>query len=147
MHAAMALASFDDLEAQVKRNRDRYYAYQQHLAGLEGIWLLTFDESEQTAYKNIVVELTEDWPLPRTLTIRHLNAEGILARAYYSPPLHRKPTDYPVIAGPLTLTDRLAERYLLLPCGHLTTLGDIEAVVEFLRFLKAHSQSILEAHA
>ncbi|HZW13191.1 MAG TPA: aminotransferase class I/II-fold pyridoxal phosphate-dependent enzyme [Noviherbaspirillum sp.] len=147
MHAAMALASLDDLEAQVDRNHERYRIYQRHLAGLDGIRLLTFDESEQTSYKNIVVELTEAWPLSRAQTVRHLNAEGILARAYYSPPLHSKPTDYPVIAGPMPLTERLAERYLLLPCGHLTSLGDIEAVVDFLRFLKIHSQAILEADA
>jgi len=70
-----------------------------------------------------------------------------LARAYYSPPLHSKPTDYTVIASPMPLTERLAERFLLLPCGHLYLPWDIEAVVDFLRFLKMHSQTIQETDA
>jgi dTDP-4-amino-4,6-dideoxygalactose transaminase len=145
MHAAMALASLDDLEAQVERNRERYCIYQRLLADLDGIRLLTFDESEQTSYKNIVVELTEAWPLTRAQTIRYLNSEGMLARAYYSPPLHCKTTEYPVISSAMPLTERLAERFLLLPCGHLTSTEDIPAVVDFLRFLKIHSQKIQEA--
>jgi len=146
MHAAMALASLDDLEDQVERNKACYRTYQRTLSGLEGIRLLTFDEAELTSYKNIVVELTDKWPLTRDITIRLLNAEGILARAYYSPPLHSKPTNYPVVISPLLLTEYLAERYLLLPCGYLTTLESIEMVVDLLRFLNAHSQEILEAN-
>ena len=144
MHAAMALASLDDLEAQVERNQKRYRIYQQQLAEFDGIRLLTFDESEKTSYKNIVVELTEVWPLSNAQTIRYLNSEGILARTYYSPPLHSKPTAYAVIGSPMPLTERLAKRFLLLPCGHLTSTEDILAVVDFLRFLKMHSQKIQE---
>jgi len=142
IHAAMALASLDDLNDQVERNRKSYRTYQRCLADLEGLRLLAFDESEQTSYKSILVELTEDWPLTRAMTIQYLNAEGVLARAYYSPPLHQKPTSYPITAAPLPVTEYLAERYLLLPCGHLTSLEDIEAIVELLRFLKLHAASI-----
>jgi len=47
----------------------------------------------------------------------------------------------------MPLTERLAERFLLLPCGHLYLPWDIEAVVDFLRFLKMHSQTIQETDA
>lgn len=142
IHAAMALASLDDLADQVLRNRARYRRYQRELAGLDGVRLLAFDESERCSFKTVVVELTEAWPLGRDATVRLLNQEGVLSRAYYSPPLHLKPTQYETIAGPLPVTERLAGRFMLLPCGHLVTEDDIAAVAALLRFVAAHADRL-----
>jgi dTDP-4-amino-4,6-dideoxygalactose transaminase len=142
MHAAMALASLDDVEQQVQRNRERYQTYRSGLTGLPGIRLLDFDERHASGYKNIVVELLDDWPLSREQTIRILNAEKILARVYYSPPLHRKAMDFANIPEPLPVTERLAERFVNLPCGHLVSPGDIEQIVNILGFLAAQAQLI-----
>lgn len=142
VHAAMALASLDDLENQVARNRQRYLTYQRLLAPLKGIRLLEFDESHQPGYKNIVIEILDDWPLSRADTVNILNAEMILARAYYTPPLHRKRMAYPHVLVQLPVTDRLAERYILPPCGHLVSDGDIAEIVELLRFISANSAAI-----
>ncbi len=142
MHAAMALASLDDIESQVQRNRERYYTYRRRLVGVPGIRLLDFDERHATAYKNIVVELSDGWPLSREQTIRILNAEKILARAYYSPPLHRRPMDIASIPVQLPVTDWLAERFMNLPCGHLVSPQDIEQIVDILVFIAAQAQSI-----
>ncbi|MDP9045499.1 MAG: aminotransferase class I/II-fold pyridoxal phosphate-dependent enzyme [Pseudomonadota bacterium] len=147
IHAAMALASLDDLDDQVVRNRARYRAYQRELAGLDGVRLLAFDESERCSFKTIVVELTGAWPLTRDATVELLNREGILARAYYSPALHQKPTRYETRSGPLPVTERLAQRYLLLPCGHFVSDADIAAVVALLRFVHEHAPSIQESLA
>lgn len=135
VHAAMALAGLDGLEGQVARNRERYRAYQQMLAGLQGMRLVPFDESEQSGYKNILVELLDDWPLTRERTLKLLNAENVLARAYYAPPLHLRPTDYPTLSGLLPITERLAERFMLLPCGHFVDENDIQQIAALLRFL------------
>jgi dTDP-4-amino-4,6-dideoxygalactose transaminase len=142
MHAAMALASLDDVEQQVERNRERYYTYRRRLAGVPGIRLLDFDERHATGYKNIVVELLDGWPLSRELTIHILNAEKILARVYYSPPLHRRPMDITSIPAQLPVTDRLAERFVNLPCGHLVSPQDIEQIVDILGFIVAQAQPI-----
>jgi dTDP-4-amino-4,6-dideoxygalactose transaminase len=142
MHAAMTLAGLDDLEAQVERNRARYRCYQHELADVPGLRLLPFDETEQTSYKTIVVELTNEWPLSRAQTLELLNREGALARAYYAPPLHRKKAQYPTIAPALPLTDRLAERFMLLPCGHLVDEADIAAFVELLRFIAREAPTL-----
>lgn len=144
VHAAMALAGLDDLEAQVVRNRDRYHTYQRLLAPLDGIRLLEFDESQRPGYKNIVVEVLEKWPLSRDDTVRVLNAEMILARAYYTPPLHRKRMAYPYITAELPVTDRLAERLILPPCGHLVSNEDIAAMVELLKFMRANAEAITQ---
>ncbi|WP_206950684.1 aminotransferase class I/II-fold pyridoxal phosphate-dependent enzyme [Trinickia acidisoli] len=142
VHAAMALANLDELDAQVERNRARYERYRAVLAGVAGVRLLTFDETQPTSYKNIVVELTAEWPLTRTLTLEILNAENVLARAYYAPPLHGKPMAYPHIPAELPVTDGLAQRFMLLPCGEFVTLEDIDEVVELLAFIYMQADAI-----
>ncbi len=142
MHAAMTLASLDDLEEQVERNRQHYYTYQRLLPAVTGIRLLEFDESQRAGYKNIVVELLDGWPLTREDTISILNAEKILARAYYSPPLHRKTMAFPHVPAVLPVTDRLAEKFLNLPCGQLVSNDDIADIVEMLGFISKNADRI-----
>jgi dTDP-4-amino-4,6-dideoxygalactose transaminase len=144
MHAAMTLASLDDLDAQVERNRQRYYTYKRLLPAIPGIRLVEFDENYRAGYKNIVAEILDDWPLARADTISILNAEKILARAYYSPPLHQKPMLFPHVPAELPLTDRLSERFLNLPCGHLVSNDDIAVIVEMLGFISANANRISE---
>ena len=133
VHASMALASLDDLEDQVQRNIVRYRAYQSELDDVHGIDLLQFDESQKCSFKNIVVKLSDEWPLDQDSTVKLLNAQGILACAYYSPPLHRKPYSYEVRFDELPVTDELGSSYLLLPCGARVTPADIATIVSFLR--------------
>lgn len=144
MHAAMALASLDDVDQQVLRNQQRYRTYQTRLAGLPGIRLLAFDESCPTGYKNIVVELLDDWPLTRQMTLQVLNAEKILARAYYWPALHQKDMLFPHIPAHLPITDALAEKFVNLPCGHLVDTQDIEKIVDFMQFIFNHAKQIVQ---
>jgi dTDP-4-amino-4,6-dideoxygalactose transaminase len=143
-HACMALASFDDLEDQVARNRNRYRRYQELLPSARGLRLLEFDETQKTSYKNIVVELTGDWPLSRAETVDILHAEGALARPYYEPPLHRKKMSYPHVPAVLPETDRLAELFLLLPCGHFVSEPDIDSLCGLLAFIGENASAIRE---
>ncbi len=142
IHAAMALANLDELEDQVVDHRRRYHTYRRALAGIPGLRLLVFDEREQTSCKNIVVELLDDWPLTRARTLELLQAEGILARAYYAPALHQRPTAYRTIAGPLPVTERLAERFVLLPSGSRVSLTDVTAIGGLLRFLATSGAAV-----
>jgi dTDP-4-amino-4,6-dideoxygalactose transaminase len=142
IHAAMALAGLDDIEKQVGRNRQTYYLYQRLLAETPGVRLLEFNEDHQTSYKNIVIELLESWPLSRAATLKILNAERVLARAYYAPPLHRKKMGYPYVPANLPLTDRLSERFVLLPCGSLINDDDIRKIVELMNFIHANADLI-----
>ena len=144
MHAAMTLASLDDVDEQVARNRERYHAYKRLLAGVPGIRLLEFDERYRPGFKNIVVELMDDWPLSSAYTINVLNAEGILARAYYAPPLHRKPMRYEFVHADLPLTDQISEKFLSLPCGHFVSVENIREIVVMLAFISANGKAIEE---
>jgi dTDP-4-amino-4,6-dideoxygalactose transaminase len=142
IHAAMTLASLDGVEEQVVHNRQRYYTYKRLLSTIPGVRLLEFNERHRTGYKNIVVELLDEWPLSRADTINILNAKKIFARIYYSPPLHRKPMAYGYVPADLPVTDRLSERFLNLPCGHLVSNNDIAGIVEMLAFISVNADRI-----
>jgi len=142
VHAALTLAGLDDLPAQIERNRARFRRYQQVLAAVLGLRLLAFDESQPTSFKTIIVELLDDWPLSRDATVELLNREQILARAYYSPPLHSKSVRYPVLPAELPLTDHLAQRFMLLPCGHFVSEADIDAVAGMLAFISGQGAAL-----
>jgi dTDP-4-amino-4,6-dideoxygalactose transaminase len=142
IHAAMALANLDRLEMTVVENRNRYRSYQKAMPELSGLRLLEFDESQKSSYKNIIMEVTPDWPITRDELIQILNAESILARAYYNPPLHQKLMLYPHVSTELPLTDRLAKCFISMPCGNQVTTRDIELIVNLLNFISNNGQAI-----
>lgn len=144
IHAAMALAAIDDVDDQVLRNRNRYYAYKRLIPTVPDMRLVTFDETERCGFKNIVVELLDGWPVKRERVLAILHSEHMLSRPYYFPALHQKRTEYRTVAGDLSATERLAERFLMLPCGHFVDEADIESIVALLRFIHSHADAINE---
>lgn len=141
-HVAMALQGLRELPSQIQHNREIYRCYQEGLATIEGVELIEFDESEQTSYKNILVRLTDHWPLTRSLTLNLLNREGILSRAYYFPALHQKAYEYPVVKNILPVSDRASQQYVLMPCGYQVAEADVDLLIDFLAFVKRNSVSI-----
>ena len=137
IHAAMALAGLDGLEAQVGLNRVRYDAYDRLLRETPGLRLLPYHDPVASSCKTIVVELTDAFPLSRGATLARLNAAGVLARPYYHPPLHAKAMAYEHVPAHLPETSALSEQFMLLPCGDHVSVADIEAVVRLLRELTA----------
>jgi dTDP-4-amino-4,6-dideoxygalactose transaminase len=109
---------------------------------MAGIQLLEFDDSLSTSYKNIVVELLDNWPIKRDETVAILNAENILARAYYSPPLHQKSMSYRHVPASLSTTDFLAQRFILLPCGSFVGCHDIDEIIKLIEFIYFHGADI-----
>ena len=142
IHAATAMASLDGLPALVERNRERYRAYDELLEGVDGLLLRRFDESEQTSFKNIVVKVCEDWPLSRDDTVSVLQAEGALARTYYSPALHMHENSFETRFGALPVAEAVSREYMLLPCGDQVSLDDVVNVVKLLRFVCGHGKEI-----
>jgi dTDP-4-amino-4,6-dideoxygalactose transaminase len=144
IHAAMALASLDDLPNQLLRNQQRFSIYQKELAKISGLRLVEQNLLTEPSYKNIVMEVLDDWPFSRDQTVQLMNAERMLARSYYCPPLTHKPMSYPHIALDLPHTDTIAQRYISLPCGHLVSIEDIRIITDFLAYIQLHAKDILE---
>jgi dTDP-4-amino-4,6-dideoxygalactose transaminase len=144
-HAAFALASLDDLAANVSHNRAIYHCYRTRLSSQPGLRLLAFDESEQTSFKNVVIEVQETYPLSRDALCSAMNAESILARKHYYPPLHRKRFAYPVIIRDVSHTEFAENRYLNLPCGERVSEQDVHTICDFIAFAAENRESFNEA--
>jgi dTDP-4-amino-4,6-dideoxygalactose transaminase len=142
IHAAMALAGLDCIDEHIELNRRRYYRYKIGLRDVPGLRLLNFDERERNGFKNIVVELTTEWPLERETTLELLHKEKLLCRAYYSPALHQKPTGYPTVHGDLSQSEALARRYMTLPSGYLVSEDDVDSICGLLGAIQSYGQSI-----
>lgn len=142
IHAAMALASLDELPALIERNHQRYLAYRSLLHRIDGVTLREFDPNEQTSFKNILVRLDDDWPLSRDDTLAVLQAEGALARPYYSPALHAHNTEFETRFDSLPVAEVVSRQYMLLPCGDQMSPDDVATVIELLAFLRTHADEI-----
>lgn len=142
IHAAMALANLDELGELVEHNRQVYQLYDARLEGIEGLDLVRFDESYPTSFKNILVKITDEWPLSRENTLSILESEGVLARAYYGNPLHRKDMKYDFVPAELPNTDFCSTRYMLLPCGYKVSLDDVNHFCDFLLFIYKNAKQI-----
>jgi dTDP-4-amino-4,6-dideoxygalactose transaminase len=131
MHAAMALASLDEVDEQVTQHRQRYELYRAGLQGVEGIELIEHKASERPDYRLIVARLTDVWPLSREDTLRLLEAERVLARSYYAP-LHHKLVSYHRICPRLPVTEAIFRRFIVLPSGSHVAAEDVKTIVELL---------------
>lgn len=145
MHCALTLSSLDDVESQVEKNEKIYHKYKSLLAAVPEVRLLNFDENYKNGFKNIVVEILEAWPLSREDTIRILNSENILVRAHYYPPLHQREYDFPYVKSELPITDKLAEKFLNLPCGQRVTSEDVEKFINLLIYVRDNANQIKRA--
>jgi len=141
-HAAMSLASLDDLHDQIERNKARYQKYLYELENIKGITVVRYNEDETRGFKNILIKLTKEWPISRECTLDILHAENILARPYYFPPLHQKKTEYETVYGDLPVADKLTNEYMLLPSGEFLSLDDIPRLASLFQFLQRNGPTI-----
>jgi dTDP-4-amino-4,6-dideoxygalactose transaminase len=131
VHAAMALASLDEIDDQVAQHRRRYEHYRSGLQGIDGLELLEHRPAERPDYRLMVVRIADVWPLSREDTLRLLEAEKVLARPYYAP-LHHKLVDYRRICPELPVTEAIFRQFFVLPSGSHVTEVDIGKIVELL---------------
>jgi dTDP-4-amino-4,6-dideoxygalactose transaminase len=136
--AAMGLVNFEAIEEVVQTNRRNYSIYREGLAGLPGISLLPFDESERINYQYIVVEVGENCPANRDHIIKALHAENVLARKYFWPGCHNmKPYCdlYPHAGLQLPNTKKIADRVVVLPTGTSIDSKSADTIASIMRIL------------
>jgi dTDP-4-amino-4,6-dideoxygalactose transaminase len=137
MHAAMALASLDEVDDQVALNRRKYDLYVSGLRPIHGLTIVPHKESERPDYRLIVVRIDDSWPLSREHTLRLLQAENVLARPYYSP-LNHKVVEYPRICPKLPVTEAIFRSFMVLPNGAHVSEPDVEKIVDVLANIPRH---------
>jgi dTDP-4-amino-4,6-dideoxygalactose transaminase len=118
MHAATALASFEDLEERIARRNQLAQRYRQALVGVPGIGFPAVADGDRSTYKDFTILIDEDrFGTDAAAAGEALTAEGIQTRRYYAPPVHRQRA-YRALAtsnGSLPVTDLAAGRVLTLP--------------------------------
>ena len=118
LHAATALASFEDLEERIALRNQLAERYRKVLADVPGIDFPAVAEADRSTYKDFTILIDPDrFGMDAAATAAALAAEGIQTRRYYSPPVHRQRA-YRWVGpanGALPETDRAAARVLTLP--------------------------------
>ena len=137
IHAAMSLASLDEIEQQIKYNRRIFSCYEKHLEEIP-LEIIRYDLNEKRTWKNIVVRMLDGWELSRNELLRLLQAENILARPYYSPPLHVKDG----VNISLPITNAVTATSCVLPSGAHVSETDVAEIVSFLHFIHNHKAAI-----
>jgi len=135
--AAMGLTSLESLEQFVATNHRNYWQYQQELADIPGVSLLTYDENERCNYQYIILEIDETTTQVSRDHLREiLWAENVLVRRYFYPGCHRMEpyrSFFPHAGLLLPHTERLVTRVLSLPTGTAIGPDDIREICQIIR--------------
>jgi dTDP-4-amino-4,6-dideoxygalactose transaminase len=146
--AAMGLTSLESLDDFISINYRNYKQYQHELAGIPGISLFTYGETEKCNYQYLVVEVDKSMTqVTRDQLIAVLSAENVLARRYFYPGCHRMEpyrSYFPHAALLLPDTEKLVQRVLLLPTGTAVGLGEISQICEIIRLVVTHGEEVRE---
>jgi len=146
--AAMGLTSLESLEEFVTVNYRNYKEYQQQLADVPGLSLLTFDEDERCNYQYVVLEIDEDaMGITRDQLDDILWAENILSRCYFYPGCHRMEpysTRYPKASLLLPETERLTNKVLCLPTGTAVGASEIKGICQLIRLSACEGEAVKE---
>ncbi|MGH2591805.1 MAG: DegT/DnrJ/EryC1/StrS family aminotransferase [Actinomycetota bacterium] len=118
IHAALALASMEDLDERTLRRNELARRYHEVLGAIPGLDFPRIAEGDVSTFKDFTILVdAEEFGLRADRLAEALAAEGIETRRYYSPPVHRMRAYRSVVHlnGALAVTDEAAERVLTLP--------------------------------
>lgn len=136
--AAMGLTNLDYIDTVIEANRRNYEEYREALAGVHGIRLLEFDDSERNNFQYVVVEVLEGGPKKRDTILAALIAENVLARKYFWPGCHgMKPYRelFPNADVLLGQTQIVADRVIVLPTGTALPQGAPRLIADVIRYV------------
>ena len=131
--AAMGLVNLEALPSFIASNKARYEAYRDAFAGVEGVDVIDYDETEKPNYQYVVIEVDAG---KRDAIVAALHAENILAHKYFWPGCHgMKPYRdlFPHARLMLPNTEHVAGRVIVLPTGETLPEGCIETVASVCR--------------
>jgi dTDP-4-amino-4,6-dideoxygalactose transaminase len=143
LHAATALASFEDLEERIGRRNQLAERYRKALGDLPGVDFPTVAEGDRSTYKDFTILIDADrFGTEAASVAKALAAEGVQTRRYYAPPVHRQRA-YRWVGpanGALPETDRAAARVLTLPLWTGMTDEQVDGVGQAMARLAARQE-------
>jgi dTDP-4-amino-4,6-dideoxygalactose transaminase len=146
--AAMGLTSLESLDELIAVNYRNYKQYQHKLAGIPGVRLVTYTETEKCNYQYIILEIDEAvTQVSRDQLMDILWAENILARRYFYPGCHRMEPyrSYSPHAGLLLPhTERLVMRVLSLPTGTAVGENEISQICQIIKLIVENGSQVCQ---
>lgn len=135
--AAMGLANLLCVDGFIERNRTNYQLYREAIANVDGISIIDFDSRAKSNFQYIVIEVGPEFPVKRDTLLAALHAENILARKYFWPGCHRMPIyrDLACTSQPLSCTEAVSDRVIVLPTGSTLPPGAVEVVANVMKVL------------
>ena len=144
INAAMGLVNLDALPGFIEANRKCHLAYQKELAGISGVSMLAYDDSDDPNYHYAVLELDASFPVNRDSLLAALHAENVLARRYFWPGCHGMLPYrdlFPHSGLVLTQTRAVSESVLVLPQSPHGDDRSVQLTADVLRVLDNRSLS------
>ena len=144
--AAMGLTGLESLDEFIAVNHRNYEEYKRQLAGIPGVQLMVYDETEESNYQCAVSEIDAVVTrVTRDQLIQILQAENVLARRYFYPGCHRMEpyrSSFPHAGLLLPETEKLVKRVLSLPTGTAVGTDEVDKICQIVRFVVDHGAEI-----
>jgi len=134
--AAMGLANLESVGQTIKTNKRNHGAYVAAFAGMPGMSVLPYDDSEKCNYQYVVLLVGDDCRRSRDELVEVLHRENVLARKYFWPGCHRmKPYRdlFPHAGLMLPQTEDVARRIVVLPTGPSVSEKEIDLITSIIR--------------
>jgi dTDP-4-amino-4,6-dideoxygalactose transaminase len=146
VHAAIALASLEDLEERLEERGRLAARYREALADVPGISFPTVAEGDRSTYKDLTILVDrDDFGMDPDALAHTVSADGIETRRYYSPAVHAMQA-YRRLApvGQLPATEYAAARALSLPLWNGMGEERVDRVAEAVRRANARASGAID---
>lgn len=144
--AAMGLTNLESINDFIEVNHRNYRQYQNELADIPGVNLISYNESEKNNYQYIILEIdAEQAGITRDQLVKILHAENVLARRYFFPGCHHMEpyrSYFPNSKLLLPETERLTQKVLSLPTGTAVNNEIIRKICQLIRFTIQRSDEV-----
>ena len=144
--AAMGITNLENLDDIIDINLQNYHCYKHEFESIQGIKMISFDETEKNNYQYIILEIDEKkTKISRDLLVQILHSENILARRYFYPGCHQMEpyrSYFPNAGLLLPETEKLTKRVMSLPSGSSVSPKDIIEICQIIRMVLNNGEII-----
>jgi len=144
LFAIIGLAALEGFDARLAGRRRAGLALRERVGKLPGITLQRIPEDRETNHQNFAVLVDPDaFGLTRDELHLAMDAENVMTRKYFHPPLHRMRCYAEAAAGTrLPETDRVGERVLCFPIYSDMTNAEVGAIARALERIHADRKAV-----
>jgi dTDP-4-amino-4,6-dideoxygalactose transaminase len=146
LHAALALESFADLDANLDARRCLAERYIDQLSGLPGVRAQRVDEGDTSTWKDFTIAVdAHEYGVGRDALVAALRAEGIDTRCYFDPPVHLQQAHHEH-AVQLPVTEHVARSVVSLPLYPDLPGGLVDQILDVMARIHTSADEVRRAY-